>query len=552
MKKTVLILLLLAISGNSITAQNVLSETEKLSTTAKIWGFLKYYHPIVIKGKYDWDYELVKRMSEINELKTSEDFSEYYLKWIFDLGSVVPNKKQNVNSENDYFLKNLDLDWVENSSVFNEALKQQLNIIRDAERSNKQHYVKLDKIGNSGKAIPINEKEYSISEFPEDENIRLLSLFRFWNFIEYFFPYKYQTDQSWDEVLKEMIPEFKNASKSTKYHLAMLRLTTKLDDSHSSFSTTQLENYFGKNWLPVSVKIIDDKAVVTGFYNINYAQMDNWEIGDAITKINKVDISDIYNDSKDLVNGSNEKAKQRMATFKLFRSNEESIEITVEKNGKSIDKSVSLYPLNEMKERNFNRLKWKILEDNIGYINLGLLRVKEVRDIVENLSNTKSIIIDIRNYPLGTKDAIVAELSEKEQECFKSIMPDLSKPGRFVWRKARKKAGRKNKDPYKGKIILLVNEETISYAELTCMCLQTLDNVTVIGSQTAGADGNVTELKFIGGFDTNISGIGMFYPNGKETQRIGIEPDITIEQTISGIKNGRDEILEKAIEVANE
>jgi C-terminal processing protease CtpA/Prc len=181
-----------------------------------------------------------------------------------------------------------------------------------------------------------------------------------------------------------------------------------------------------------------------------------------------------------------------------------------------------------------------------------LLRVKEVRDIVENLSNTKSIIIDIRNYPLGTKDAIVAELSEKEQECFKSIMPDLSKPGRFVWRKARKKAGRKNKDPYKGKIILLVNEETISYAELTCMCLQTLDNVTVIGSQTAGADGNVTELKFIGGFDTNISGIGMFYPNGKETQRIGIEPDITIEQTISGIKNGRDEILEKAIEVANE
>ena len=46
-----------------------------------------------------------------------------------------------------------------------------------------------------------------------------------------------------------------------------------------------------------------------------------------------------------------------------------------------------------------------------------------------------------------------------------------------------------------------------------------------------------------------ISAIGVYYPDGKETQRIGIIPDIKIKPTIRGIIEGRDEMLEKAIEI---
>lgn len=48
-----------------------------------------------------------------------------------------------------------------------------------------------------------------------------------------------------------------------------------------------------------------------------------------------------------------------------------------------------------------------------------------------------------------------------------------------------------------------------------------------------------------------ISGIGVYYPDGIPTQRVGIVPDIRVEPTIDGIKNKRDEVLEKAIEVIN-
>jgi C-terminal processing protease CtpA/Prc len=48
-----------------------------------------------------------------------------------------------------------------------------------------------------------------------------------------------------------------------------------------------------------------------------------------------------------------------------------------------------------------------------------------------------------------------------------------------------------------------------------------------------------------------ISGIGVYYPDGTETQRVGIVPDIEIRPTIGGIRNGKDELLEKAIELIN-
>ena len=44
-----------------------------------------------------------------------------------------------------------------------------------------------------------------------------------------------------------------------------------------------------------------------------------------------------------------------------------------------------------------------------------------------------------------------------------------------------------------------------------------------------------------------ISGIGIFYPDKRPTQRVGIIPDIEVKPTIAGIREGRDELLEAAL-----
>ena len=44
-----------------------------------------------------------------------------------------------------------------------------------------------------------------------------------------------------------------------------------------------------------------------------------------------------------------------------------------------------------------------------------------------------------------------------------------------------------------------------------------------------------------------ISGLGVFYPDKRPTQRVGIIPDIEVKPTIAGIQAGRDELLERAL-----
>jgi C-terminal processing protease CtpA/Prc len=78
------------------------------------------------------------------------------------------------------------------------------------------------------------------------------------------------------------------------------------------------------------------------------------------------------------------------------------------------------------------------------------------------------------------------------------------------------------------------------------MAFQSSPNVKVIGSTTAGADGNVSQIILPGGISTMFSGIGVLYPDGTQTQRKGVKIDIEVKPTVKGIKAGIDEPLEKA------
>ena len=191
---------------------------------------------------------------------------------------------------------------------------------------------------------------------------------------------------------------------------------------------------------------------------------------------------------------------------------------------------------------------FKILEDNIGYINMGSLTLKDVSIAMEALKDTKGIIFDIRNYPKNTLYAISNYINSEKRDFYKVIGPDLNYPGKFIWRNGGT-CGKKDELKYKGKVALLVNEKSQSHAEFTIMCLQTGDNVITIGSQTSGADGNVSNIEMAGGEKTRITGIGIFYPDKTETQRKGVKIDVVVQPTIDGRIAGKDEVLEKAIEL---
>ncbi|WP_425392433.1 S41 family peptidase [Ekhidna sp.] len=534
-------------NANTFKKKGNLPEVERLYLTCKIWGFLKYYHPKVGKGTYDWDGKLMELLDKTDSIESTDTLSEFYLKWINNLGNIEECKRCGKPSKDELFLKNFNLDWF-NDPGFSQDLQKLLHHIEVNRFQGKNHYVDH---GRSKEFKPRNE-DFLLDFDWSNPNLRLLVLFRYWNYVEYFFPYKYLTDQPWDEVLKEMIPKFLSAQTEFSFHLAVLELIVKVDDSHAAFVTPILKEELKFKQLPVRLNWIEEHVVVTSTSDSLKNNGIGLTAGDRIIAVNNKPTEDILNTYEKYLWGSNPYAKKRMIQYALFYEIEDSATITFKREDQVIKKNTKLYSYKELDFNIPERKSWKILEDSIGYVNMGDLTVGDVDEMMEELMDKSAIIFDIRNYPRGTYRAIAKYLKKTDATFAIFTRPDYSYPGKFIWSGASSCGEDNYIDYYKGKVILLVNENTQSHAEFTCMCLETAPNVVIIGSQTSGADGNTKSFNLFDNNFTTLTWIGVYYPDGRETQRIGIVPDIKIRPTIKGIKDGRDEVLEKAIEVARE
>ncbi|MBO9583244.1 MAG: peptidase S41 [Flavobacterium sp.] len=540
MKKTLLITFVLLFQ---ISFSKPITETQKLAATCKVWGFLKYYHPNVTDGSKNWDEQLFQILPKVEEAQTSEAFSQVIENWIVSLGEI--KKQENTKTKKEYFDKNFDLSWLNKNDLFSKSLSKKLKFIEENRIQDKQYYVDF-KLGGG---MPLQFKnEVKYTEFKwEDEKMRLLALFRYWNYIEYFFPYKYQMDENWDKVLTEMLPRFYAPKSEKDFNLAMREISIKLNDTHASTQMPQLFEYFGDKFIPADVSFIDEKAIVVGLKNDSLAKVSDIKIGDVFTKVNGKLVAELLKENRKYVEGSNEPSILRNAYWTIFNGKSDAVEVEFIRNGKSEVKSIKRYKYKDLKIQFPDREKWKILEGNIGYVNYDALEERDVPALISALNNTSAVIFDNRERPHDVMYAISDWLNPEQKEFVKFLDPDVSYPGRYLWRNETLKCGKNNPEYYKGKVIVLINEKAVSHAEFNAMSLQTAPKVKVIGSQTGGADGANYGFPIIKGFYTSFTCYGVFYPNKKETQRIGIVPDIEVKPTILGIQQGRDEILERAI-----
>ena len=104
-----------------------------------------------------------------------------------------------------------------------------------------------------------------------------------------------------------------------------------------------------------------------------------------------------------------------------------------------------------------------------------------------------------------------------------------------------------SKAVYRGKTILLVDERTISQAEHTGLFFEAANKTTIVGSPTMGANGDVTTVALVGGMYATFTGHDVRHADGRQLQRVGLQPDVVVRPTIAGLRAGRDEVLERAI-----
>lgn len=515
----------------------------KVYTLCKVWGLLKYYHPEIAKGNHNWDYELFRILPHLK----SADFEAQLNKWITSVGPI-PNASAPDYTGMETILK-IDNSWITKNTLLSDDTKQLLESVRVSEKPSEHYYISAQ-VGVGNPSFD-NERNYQDMD-SADDGLRLLSLFRYWNMIEYFFPYKELMDDDWDNVLKAFIPKTANSESSLDYKLNTLALIGKIQDTHANIwmRDEELTKFFGEFGTPIEIKYIENQWVVTKIFSSFDTPDSNIKIGDIITHVNEKPIDEIAKEKIQYCPASNLPTQMRDVARKLLRTNEHSITLSFKN-----DKETHTEEINTILNEAINYWKkdtpsHRMIDGNIGYLYPASLKTDEILDIMETFKNTKSLIIDLRCYPT---DFLVFKLGKyllpQSTEFVKFTTPIINEPGRYMVTDPLTN-GSENVNYYKGKVIILINETTQSQAEYTTMALRNAPKATVIGSTTAGADGNVSRIILPGGIKTMISGIGVYYPDGRETQRVGIIPDIELKPTIEGVRAGNDELLDIAIEMS--
>jgi C-terminal processing protease CtpA/Prc len=524
-------------------------QIENLAMLGKVWGFLKYHHPRVVAGTYHWDYTLFRVLPSVLAARDRPAGNAAVRDWVRGLGDVPPCSRCITLSEDNLHLSP-DVDWIGQEAVLGRDLAELLRAAYRDRSGGKQFYV--SQVPNIGNPVFEHELAYTGLRFP-DAGYQLLALFRFWNIVKYWYPNRDVLDQDWNQVLAEFIPRIALAKDKEGYQLETIALIAKVTDTHANLwsAPPQLRPPAGNCQLPVTTRFIENRAVVTG-YSAETGGATGLKIGDVIESLDGVPVEELVERWAPFYPASNQPTRLRDISRAMTRGPCSAARASVRRDSQTLQITAQREPLASLNQKiggshDLPGETFRLLSDQVAYLKLSSVQAAQVSTSIARAQGTKGLVIDIRNYPSEFVVFTLGSLLVDRPTPFARFTSgDLDNPGAFRWR-GEPLTLSPQQPHYSGKVVILVDEISQSQAEYTTMAFRSASQAMVVGSTTAGADGNVSQVSLPGGLSTMISGIGVFYPDKKPTQRVGIVPDVEVRPTIAGIRAGRDEIVEEAL-----
>jgi C-terminal processing protease CtpA/Prc len=403
-------------------------------------------------------------------------------------------------------------------------------------------------------AAHLPEKAYPEMVLPPLE-YRLLAACRIWTAIHYFFPYKDLIEEDWNDVLREFIPKMEQANTALRYHLVVAEMVTHTHDSHSTVFSPVLDQHFGNAYPPVRLQIIENIPVVTAILDEALANASGVRQGDVVLTIEGQDAMERITECARYIPASTSQSLMHRAAQASLSGREDSFVSFIVHHQDRLPREVKLPRKAKFGHFLVSQRSGEVvmlLTEEIGYADLDRLEDSGVDEMFERLKNAKAIIFDMRGFPHGTAWSIAPRLSEVDGVKAALIQrPFLIGPDETELSTSYtilQPIPSTEKCRYKGKTVMLIDERAISQAEHTGLFFEAANGTKFIGSPTAGANGDITNLNVPGGIIITFTGQAIRHIDGRQLQRIGLIPDIGVCPTIAGLQSKRDEVLETAIE----
>ncbi len=552
------------------------------------YGYVKYFHPSDEASQIDWGKFSIYGAQEIEKCKTTAEvietlnrlfipiapsinFSDSDNRADFNLKTITPN---NLKEYQPIFWQHhgVSIDMNNQSGIYtsirvnrDSTEKNQLfstqpdfgEIIKNEISDGIYCQIPLVLYGDSLNTYPqansdllykLNKELENCEVKPVELSTRIGNVINVYNVFQHFYPYFDVVEVDWGKEFSRAIERSYLDRSKTDHLITLQKFTAPLNDGHIRVSGVEDEK---NKFIPsIAWEWVVDQLVVIRTQNSEV------EVGDIITHINGQTVKEYFEEINSTISAGTEGwLNYRTQYISLEGPQDSKITLTIDNTNIDLIRDRNTFNGNPL--RIMNGEEHRIIEDSIHYLNLDNISMKDIDSLLPDLSNSYAIICDLRGYPNGNHGFInhllrINDTTASWMQVPQIIYPDhenVQSYSNYNWIEIMKP-----KKPYLGdkKIVFIVNGSAISYAESYMGYIEGYQLATIVGQPTAGTNGNVNSFSLPGGYTISWTGMKVVKHDGSQHHGIGVLPNIYVNKTIQGIKEGRDEFLEKAIEISKQ
>ncbi len=396
----------------------------------------------------------------------------------------------------------------------------------------------------AGGPVPHPDKPASFTPYALDRATRLADVVLSWTVFQHFYPDFVEEPADWNAVLNVTLEQAARNVDERAFTTTLRKMTAALRDGHAQVFAINLT----EPDLPVMWDWIEGRLVV-----IRATSGSGLRAGDVVDRIDGEPVAAWVARIEPTISASTPQWKQARLQWYLKRQNgAEPVTLEVERG----DGSVASVTLAQSEEawRDLNTALHKPVfevKPGIWYVDLALLTDADFYAAIPSLAQAKGIVFDMRGYPTATAMKVLSHLSSSPIGTPQWHIPITTLPDRAG---VTSENGGWQIPPvaphFPGRIVFMAGGGSVSFAEEVTGIVRDNRLATIVGSTTAGTDGNVNPFSLPGGYTIQWTGMRVLNLDGSRFTGIGIPPDVPVAPTIAGIRAGRDEVLERALVIA--
>jgi C-terminal processing protease CtpA/Prc len=374
----------------------------------------------------------------------------------------------------------------------------------------------------------------------DDDDVRLADAVIAWNVFEHFYPYFDVVPVDWMAELDQVLGETLNDRTGEAFYHTLQRLVVQLHDGHGRVANPR---YTRTGGLPWRVEWIEDRVVVTASTDSAVRH------GDVVVALDGTPAADAVAAEEALISGSPQWKRSRAMQALGTGARGTTVRVRLDRDGREVEATLTRGPRRVIPE--FDRPMIAKLDEGIWYVDLDRAPTAAIDSVIDSLAAARGVIFDLRGYPAGSPLVLQHLLTGPDTSSAwmrvpRALYPDRKRsvgyqPGGWHLQPRQPHIG--------GRVAFITDGRAISYAESVMGYVEGYRLGAIIGQPTAGTNGNVNPFTLPGGFRVVWTGMQVLKHDGSQHHLIGVQPTVPAVRTLKGVRAGRDELLEVALEV---